>query len=110
MAQKSAREVLWTPPDLRSTQMWRFIQRVNERRGLAIANFEELYRWSIEDVAAFWEEVWHFFEIKASRSYDEVSPSRTLLRPRVFPSSESPCEEPKLMPAGPPDRRHVPSP
>lgn len=72
MTQKSAREVLWTPPDPQSTQMWRFIQRVNERRGLAITDFEELYRWSIEDVAAFWEEVWHFLEIKASRPYDEV--------------------------------------
>ena len=73
MTQKHAREVLWTPPDPRASTMWRFIERVNEKHGLAIANYEGLYQWSITNVAAFWEDVWLFFEIKASRPYDEVS-------------------------------------
>lgn len=72
MTQKDAREVLWTPPKPRATPMWRFIERVNEKHGLAIADYEALLKWSVENVAAFWEEVWLFFEIKASRSYDKV--------------------------------------
>lgn len=74
MTQKHPREVLWTPPDPHATPMWRFLARVNERHGLAIADYESLYQWSIGNVAAFWEDVWLFFGIKASRPYDEVRP------------------------------------
>lgn len=73
MTQKHPREVLWTPRNPRATPMWRFIERVNEKHGLAIQDYEALLKWSAENVAAFWEEVWLFFEIKASRPYDEVS-------------------------------------
>ena len=73
MTQKHPCEVLWTPPNPRATAMWRFITRVNEKHGLAIDDYEALLRWSVENVAAFLEEVWILFGIKASRPYDEVS-------------------------------------
>lgn len=86
MTQKHPREVLWTPRNPRATPMWRFIERVNEKRGLAIADYEALLKWSIEDVAAFWEEVWLFFDIKASRPYDEVwSPLQTAPHHAIYP-------------------------
>lgn len=68
----AALEVLWTPPEPRSTVMWRFMERVNGKYGLDIVDYPGLYQWSIQNVASFWEEVWLFFNIRASRDFDKV--------------------------------------
>lgn len=68
----AAAEVLWRHPDPESTPMWRFIQHVNEKYGLRLEGYPGLYKWSIENVAQFWEEVWHFVGIKASKPFEEV--------------------------------------
>lgn len=65
-------EVLWTHPDPTSTPMWRFLQLVNEKHGLQLKDYRDLYRWSVDDVALFWEEVWHFVGITASQPFHKV--------------------------------------
>lgn len=65
-------EVLWTHPDPTATPMWRFLERVNEKHGLRLKGYRDLYRWSVDDVALFWEEVWHFVGITASVPFDQV--------------------------------------
>lgn len=65
-------EELWRHSDPKSTPMWRFIQHVNEKYGLKLDDYPGLYKWSIENVGPFWEEVWQFTGIKASKPYDEV--------------------------------------
>jgi acetoacetyl-CoA synthetase len=52
--------------------MTRFIDQVNERYGLDISSYAQLYRWSIENIPDFWAAMWDFAEIKASRGYAEV--------------------------------------
>lgn len=74
----AAAEVLWRHPDPESTPMWRFIQHVNGKYGLRLEGYPGLYKWSIENVAQFWEEVWHFVGIKASKPFEEVCFYRTL--------------------------------
>ncbi|ATY58832.1 acetoacetyl-synthase [Cordyceps militaris] len=75
-------EKLWTHPDPASTPMWQFIQRVNARRGLALAGYPDLYRWSVEHVADFWRETWDFVGIVASKEADEVLPKDAPMYPR----------------------------
>ena len=72
LTKKSPAEELWRHPDPKSTPMWRFIQHVNEKYGLELDGYPGLYKWSIEHVAQFWEEVWHFVGIKASKPFEEV--------------------------------------
>jgi acetoacetyl-CoA synthetase len=50
----------------------RFINFVNEKHGLEINSYTELYKWSIENIQDFWAAMWEFGEIKASRGYDAV--------------------------------------
>ncbi len=52
--------------------MWKFLQHVNSKYGLALDGYPALYRWSVDNVAAFWAECWHFVGIKASKQFDEV--------------------------------------
>ena len=47
--------ILWEPPpDVRSrTTIGRFLQRLEAERGLAFASYDELWRWSVDDLSAF---------------------------------------------------------
>ena len=65
---------LWSPSNERiaSANMTRFIEFVNRRRSHRFRTYDELYRWSIENIPDFWADMWKFGGIRASRHYDTV--------------------------------------
>jgi len=68
------RKPLWVPSKERIKQanITQFISFVNEKHGLEIDSYNQLYKWSIENIPDFWAAMWEFGEIKASRKYDAV--------------------------------------
>ena len=68
------RKPLWVPSEerIKHANVTRFISFVNEKHGFEINSYDELYRWSIEDIQDFWAAMWEFGKIKASRRYDVV--------------------------------------
>jgi acetoacetyl-CoA synthetase len=71
---REMRKPLWVPSEERKKQanITRFISFVNEKHGLEINSYDELYKWSIENIQDFWAAMWEFGQIKASRKYDVV--------------------------------------
>ena len=69
---KGGKRKLWTHPDPQATRMAEFMRVVNQKYGLRLESYEDLYRWSIDDIASFWAEVWDFTGITASKQYEEV--------------------------------------
>jgi acetoacetyl-CoA synthetase len=67
-------ELLWSPSEerVRSSNMYRFMEFVNQRFDRDFTEYEELYSWSVEDIAGFWSAVWEFSDVLASRPFDEV--------------------------------------
>jgi len=67
-------KMLWQPTEERvsQTNMVRFISFVNDRHQLNLANYDELYQWSISEIPDFWSAMWDFAEIKTSKSFDQV--------------------------------------
>jgi len=65
---------LWEPTEERKKQanITRFISFVNNKHGLYIDSYKQLYNWSIEHLPDFWASMWEFGEIKASQGYDVV--------------------------------------
>ncbi len=65
---------LWIASDEHMAQanITRFMNSVNTRRKLNLASYSDLYKWSVEDIADFWSEIWDFAEIKASKRFDSV--------------------------------------
>ena len=49
-------KLLWEPSEetRKKANITRFISFVNEKHGLNIASYDELYDWSIERIADFW--------------------------------------------------------
>ncbi|AEO57917.1 hypothetical protein MYCTH_2092688 [Thermothelomyces thermophilus ATCC 42464] len=74
---------LWRHEAPAETPMWRFLEHVNSKYGLSLKDYPDLYKWSVDNVADFWGDVWHFVGIKASKPYDgQVLPSDAPMFPR----------------------------
>jgi acetoacetyl-CoA synthetase len=67
-------EPLWIPSDERieATNMYRFMQFVNQKHNKSFSRYEELHQWSIEDISTFWADWWDFADIRASRKWTSV--------------------------------------
>ena len=50
----------WTPSPARvaAAGITRYLSWLRERRGLAFRDYEDLWRWSVEDLDAFWGSIW----------------------------------------------------
>ncbi|XP_038056888.1 acetoacetyl-CoA synthetase-like [Patiria miniata] len=65
-------KVMWTPDRKKRTNMDAFRQEVNQNYNLKLETYDELWRWSTENYADFWEACWKFVDIVHSKSYDQV--------------------------------------
>jgi hypothetical protein len=72
--------------------MWFFKERVEQKYGVKLQDYRDLYNWSIENIADFWKETALVTGVHAKKagtqgsvdaSFDQVSQSR----PVSFPST-----------------------
>ena len=77
-------KVLWTPsPDrYEASTMAAFERFVGEKLGLTFEDYNAMWRWSVNDLEAFWNAIWDFFDIRAS-----VRPEKLMVR-RQLPGME----------------------
>jgi acetoacetyl-CoA synthetase len=61
---------LWRHPRPESTEFYAFQQHIAKKHGVATSSYNDLWQWSVDHPAAFWEEVWHYTGIKANKQYD----------------------------------------
>ncbi|MGM0644098.1 MAG: acetoacetate--CoA ligase [Thermodesulfobacteriota bacterium] len=67
-------ECLWRPSEdrIKNSNMYAFMQRVNEKSGKEFSTYDELYHWSVENLEDFWAMMWDFAGIQASEPYKTV--------------------------------------
>jgi acetoacetyl-CoA synthetase len=58
---------LWQPSGerIKSTNMYRFMNFINEKHGRDFKDYDSLYRWSVSDIPDFWAALWDFVGIKS---------------------------------------------
>jgi hypothetical protein len=71
-------EKLWENSDPKASEMYKFIQHVNQKYSKDISNYDGLYHWSIENTSEFWDEVWKYTGMIGSE-YTKVRVSTQLL-------------------------------
>lgn len=78
--------LLWAPTraQLEHSNVARYMRWLGETRGLGFADYESLWRWSVDDVEAFWASIWEYFGIRAHRPYGRVLAERTIQGARWF--------------------------
>ncbi len=65
---------LWSPSKQWSenSQMFEFMQLINKKYNKGFRHYDELHRWSVNNISEFWKEVWDYTGIIHSKGYDEV--------------------------------------
>ena len=56
--------------------------------GLNFENYDQLWHWSVTELEQFWESIWTYFEIKASKPYSTVLEGRTMPGAKWFVGAE----------------------
>ncbi len=82
--------LLWEPRTdfVARTQMKQFMDWVARRRGVPVADYDALWRWSVTGVDAFWAAIWDYFDIESSTPYERVFNDRPIPEARWFEGSE----------------------
>ena len=67
-------QLLWQPSEqrIRKTNLYDFIQHVNEQHGKDFSSYDDLYQWSIAESPGFWATLWDYGQVVHSRPYDQV--------------------------------------
>ena len=65
---------LWQPSGerIKNATMTRFMEYVGKRRRIGFSGYFDLHNWSVNHIPEFWEDVWDFVAVKASKKYDKV--------------------------------------
>ena len=72
---------LWEPTDAGETEMARYM----DERGFS--TYDELWRWSVEDLEGFWGALWERFDVQASQPYERVLAERAMPGAEWFPGA-----------------------
>ena len=69
-----AGDLLWEPSEarVREAEVTKFIHWLAQNRNVVLKDYHALWRWSVNDIEAFWQAVWDYYEIKSSTPYSQV--------------------------------------
>ena len=89
LAQDGGPGVLWTPPPdvWETTEIGRYVSWLERERGLEFATYDELQRWSVDDLTGFWSSIWDFSGVKAHAPYTSVIASERMPAATWFPGA-----------------------
>ena len=65
-----------------------YLDWLEAERGLAFTDYDNLHRWSIDDLEGFWGSIWDFFGVRASSPYERVLGARTMPGAEWFPGAQ----------------------
>lgn len=65
--------LLWRYSDPTATRMYEFKTLIQDKYHQQLDTYEDLRQWSITNRSSFWEQVWHFTQIRAFIPFTEVN-------------------------------------
>ncbi|MFV9506039.1 MAG: acetoacetate--CoA ligase [Oscillochloridaceae bacterium umkhey_bin13] len=86
MTSEAAPRLLWTPSEELQAQsnLRAFMAWLASERGLHVTSYDALWRWSVDELEAFWAALWDYFQIKAATPYTQVLAEQTMPGARWF--------------------------
>jgi len=57
---------------INASNMYSFSQQLERELGLVFKDYQQLHQWSVDQPAEFWQQIWQFSDIRASRLADQV--------------------------------------
>jgi len=89
MAMVNEGDLLWTPTPERvaKSHLTAFMRWLAKERGLKFAGYAELWQWSVDDLEAFWQAIWDYFDVRSSTPYERVLADRRMPGAKWFPGA-----------------------
>ncbi|KAF8951833.1 hypothetical protein BGZ46_003781, partial [Entomortierella lignicola] len=57
---------MWEPTNLENNEMEKFRLYVNQKHSLSLANYSDLWQWSVDEIGDFWTAVWEYTNVISS--------------------------------------------
>src|SRR6185369_16135552 len=82
-------EILWTPgPErVRQANITAFTEWLARERGRRFADYNALWRWSVQDLEGFWQALWDYFGIQSSAPHTRILGRRGMPGAEWFPGA-----------------------
>jgi acetoacetyl-CoA synthetase len=82
-------ELLWEPSAemAERSRLAEFTGWLERERDLSFAGYDELWRWSVDDLDGFWSAIWEFFGVQADGEPTPVLGAREMPGARWFPNA-----------------------
>ncbi len=82
--------LLWEPSEgfKRDAVISRYMGWLREEKNLSFDDYPELWEWSVGNLEGFWDSLWEFFDVKASKPYERVLGRREMPGAQWFPGAE----------------------
>ncbi|WP_115868699.1 acetoacetate--CoA ligase [Marinoscillum furvescens] len=83
-------KILWTPGQdlIKNSNLTSYIAWLQEAKSLHFSNYDELWKWSVDEVDAFWESIYEYFEVIDHGKYNQVTSGGHMPGVRWFEGSE----------------------
>jgi acetoacetyl-CoA synthetase len=82
-------KLLWRPTPERAARstLARYMRWLQDERGLAFADYAELWQWSVDELEEFWASLVEFFEVRFSEGGTTVLGQRSMPGAQWFPGA-----------------------
>jgi len=83
-------ETIWTPSeaDIDRANITRYLEWLARHRGLSFTTYQDVWRWSVSDLDAFWSSIWDHLGVRSSHRYESVLARDTMPGASWFPGAE----------------------
>jgi acetoacetyl-CoA synthetase len=62
---------------------------LRDQRGLSFATYNDLWRWSVTDLDAFWQSIWDYFQFESITPYTAVLANNVMPGAKWFPGAKT---------------------
>ncbi|HUN26695.1 MAG TPA: acetoacetate--CoA ligase [Steroidobacteraceae bacterium] len=82
-------DLLWTPsPEwVERSNLTAYMRWLERTRRLSFETYDELWRWSVDELEAFWASIWEYYRVQASAPYERVLGHREMPGAQWFPGA-----------------------
>ncbi len=83
-------KLLWEPSAelVERARLTEYMRWLESEQGLRFEGYEELWRWSVDDLEGFWRSIWAFFDVQADGGFERVLGSREMPGAEWFTGTE----------------------
>lgn len=84
-------EILWEPSAdrIENSNIFHFMKFVEKKTGKRLKSYDELWKWSVENIDDFWLSIWDFCGVKAETRGDRIrNKAENFWENRFFPDSK----------------------